>query len=83
MLATRAITDVWTALMAIATFIALTRFKVSELWLIGAAGFGGARDQCLGIGLPESSPVGLRSRKAKRPFTSTWTVPSEYRRGAW
>ncbi len=36
-LATRAITDVWTALMGIATFIVLSRFKVSELWLIGAA----------------------------------------------
>jgi chromate transporter len=37
-LATRAIVDVSTALVAIVTFIVLTRWKVSELWLIGAAG---------------------------------------------
>ena len=37
-LATRALVDVWTALVAIVTFVVLTRWKVSELWLIGAAG---------------------------------------------
>jgi chromate transporter len=37
-LATRALIDVWTAAIAIATFIILARWKVSELWLIGAAG---------------------------------------------
>jgi chromate transporter len=37
-LATRALVDVWTALVAIVTFAVLTRWKVSELWLIGAAG---------------------------------------------
>jgi chromate transporter len=37
-LATRAIVDVSTALVAIVTFAVLTRWKVSELWLIGAAG---------------------------------------------
>ncbi len=36
-LATRAVTDVWTAVIALATFAVLFRFKVSELWLIGAA----------------------------------------------
>jgi chromate transporter len=37
-LATRALVDLWTAAMALATFIVLARWKVSELWLIGAAG---------------------------------------------
>jgi chromate transporter len=37
-LATRAIVDFWTASIAVATFALLTRFKISELWLIGAAG---------------------------------------------
>ena len=37
-LATRAIIDFWTASIAVATFALLTRFKISELWLIGAAG---------------------------------------------
>jgi chromate transporter len=36
-LATRAITDAWTAGIAVLTFVVLLRFKVSELWLIGAA----------------------------------------------
>ena len=36
-LATRALIDLWTAAIAIATFAVLTRWKVSELWLIGAA----------------------------------------------
>jgi chromate transporter len=36
-LATRAVIDVWTALIALATFGVLLRFKVSELWLIGGA----------------------------------------------
>jgi chromate transporter len=37
-LATRALVDVWTAAIAIVTFVVLTRWKVSELWLIAAAG---------------------------------------------
>jgi chromate transporter len=37
-LATRALIDAWTVGIAVATFAALTRWKVSELWLIGAAG---------------------------------------------
>ncbi len=37
-LATRAPVDYWTAGIAIVTFVVLTRWKVSELWLIGAAG---------------------------------------------
>ncbi|MGV3519547.1 chromate transporter [Luteitalea sp.] len=36
-LATRALVDVWTIAMAIAAFVILTRWKVSELWLIGGA----------------------------------------------
>jgi chromate transporter len=36
-LATRAVTDAWTAAIAVLTFVVLLRFKVSELWLIGAA----------------------------------------------
>lgn len=36
-LATRALVDVWTAVMAAATFLVLTRWKISELWLIGGA----------------------------------------------
>jgi chromate transporter len=40
-LATRALVDLWTAAMAVATFAALARFKISELWLIGAAGAAG------------------------------------------
>jgi chromate transporter len=36
-LATRAIVDAWTAAIALATFGALFRFKISELWLIAAA----------------------------------------------
>ncbi len=36
-LATRALIDVWTFAIALATFAVLTRWKVSELWLIGAA----------------------------------------------
>jgi chromate transporter len=37
-LATRALVDVWTAAVASLTFAVLTRWKVSELWLIAAAG---------------------------------------------
>ncbi|MGH9322774.1 MAG: chromate transporter [Vicinamibacteria bacterium] len=37
-LAMRALVDVWTSTIAIATFLALWRWKVSELWLIGGAG---------------------------------------------
>jgi chromate transporter len=36
-LATRALIDVWTVGIAVATFVILARWKVSELWLIGAA----------------------------------------------
>jgi chromate transporter len=36
-LATRAVVDVWTAAIAVVTFAVLTRWKISELWLIGAA----------------------------------------------
>jgi chromate transporter len=37
-LATRALIDAWTIAIAAATFFVLTRWKVSELWPIGAAG---------------------------------------------
>jgi chromate transporter len=37
-LATRALIDVWTGAIAVVTFAVLTRWKVSELWLIAAAG---------------------------------------------
>ena len=37
-LATRALTDVWTVAIAVVTFLVLSRWKVSELWLIAAAG---------------------------------------------
>jgi len=37
-LAARALVDLWTAGIAIVTFAMLTRWMVSELWLIGAAG---------------------------------------------
>ena len=36
-LAIRALTDLWTVVIAVACFIVLMRWKVSELWLIGAA----------------------------------------------
>jgi chromate transporter len=36
-LATRALVDVWTALIAAATLLVLMRWKMSELWLIGGA----------------------------------------------
>jgi chromate transporter len=40
-LATRALTDVWTVAIAVITFAILLRYKVSELWLIGgSAAFG-------------------------------------------
>jgi chromate transporter len=37
-LATRTLVDVWTAAIAVVTFAVLTRWKISELWLIAAAG---------------------------------------------
>lgn len=37
-LASRALVDWWTVGIAIATFVVLFRWKISELWLIGAAG---------------------------------------------
>ena len=37
-LATRSLVDWWTAAIAVTTFVVLTRWKLSELWLIGAAG---------------------------------------------
>jgi chromate transporter len=37
-LAIRALTDVWTVIIAVASFVVLARWKVSELWLIFAAG---------------------------------------------
>lgn len=36
-LGTRALTDLTTALVAVTTFVVLSRWKISELWLIGAA----------------------------------------------
>jgi chromate transporter len=36
-LALRALTDVWTVVIAVVSFVVLTRWKVSELWLIFAA----------------------------------------------
>ena len=36
-LGTRALTDLTTALVAVVTFVVLSRWKISELWLIGAA----------------------------------------------
>jgi chromate transporter len=36
-LGTRALIDVWTVAIALVTFVVLARWKVSELWLIGAA----------------------------------------------
>ena len=38
LLGARAIVDVWTAAIAAGTFVALWRWRISELWLIGAAG---------------------------------------------
>lgn len=37
-LAVRAVIDLWTLSIAIDSFVVLTRWKVSELWLIGGAG---------------------------------------------
>jgi chromate transporter len=37
-LAMRALVDVWTVTIAVVTLAVLTRWKVSELWLIAAAG---------------------------------------------
>ena len=37
-LARRSVTDMWTAAIAVGTLAILTRWKVSELWLIAAAG---------------------------------------------
>ena len=37
-LAVRAVIDLWTLSIAIASFVVLTRWKVSEVWLIGGAG---------------------------------------------
>jgi chromate transporter len=37
-LATRALVDIWTAVIALVTFAVLTRWKISELWLIAGAG---------------------------------------------
>jgi chromate transporter len=40
-LMTRAVVDIWTAAMALGTFVVLLRWKVSELWLIAlSAGLG-------------------------------------------
>ena len=36
-LALRALTDVWTIVIAVATLLTLLRWKVSELWLIAGA----------------------------------------------
>jgi chromate transporter len=47
-LATRAITDLWTAAMAVATFVVLFRFKISELWLIAASGAAGLAFKAFG-----------------------------------
>ena len=37
-LATRALVDWWTVAIAVGTFVVLFRWRISELWLIGAAG---------------------------------------------
>jgi chromate transporter len=54
-LAARAIIDVGAALLAMATFAILTRWKISELWLIGAAAVIGL---LFGRGLMMVGPVG-------------------------
>lgn len=36
-LVTRALVDLWTLALALATFLALTRWKISEFWLITGA----------------------------------------------
>ena len=40
-LGSRAIVDVWTAVLAIAAFAVLTRWKISELWVIGLGALAG------------------------------------------
>ena len=40
-LARRAITDGWTAALAVLTLLVLVRWKISELWLIGGAAVAG------------------------------------------
>ena len=40
-LATRALIDVWTAAIAVSTLVVLTRWRISELWLIAGAGAAG------------------------------------------
>jgi chromate transporter len=47
-LATRAIVDLWTAAIAVATFVVLSRFKISELWLIAASGAAGLAFKAFG-----------------------------------
>lgn len=47
-LATRAIVDLPTAAMAVATFVVLSRFKISELWLIAASGAAGLAFKAFG-----------------------------------
>jgi chromate transporter len=47
-LATRAIVDLPTAAIAVATFVVLSRFKISELWLIAASGAAGLAFKAFG-----------------------------------
>ena len=40
-LAARAIVDAWTAVIALVTFVVLSRWKISELWVIAVAAAAG------------------------------------------
>jgi chromate transporter len=40
-LGSRAIVDVWTAVLALTAFVVLTRWKISELWIIAAGAVAG------------------------------------------
>ena len=57
-LAVRALTDVWTVIIAVASFVVLTRWKVSELWLILAAGLLGLANSFRMARLPDPTPSG-------------------------
>ena len=49
LIATRAIVDLWTGAMALTTLFVLTRFRISELWLIGASAAAGLALQAGGV----------------------------------
>jgi len=59
----RSLVDVTTVAIAVATFLILWRWRISELWLIGASGLSMAESRCMNAGGPRAGSPGYPTYK--------------------